>query len=70
MISQEGFWFGSDANMVKLGFCTQRSTFDQFCSKKLNQSISYQRLSDKTEKFMKTHKKKPAHFSPSLKLAK
>ena len=55
MISQEGFWFGSDANMVKLGFCTQRSTFDQFCSKKLNQSISYQRLSDKTEKFMKTH---------------
>lgn len=43
MISQEGFWFGSDANMVKLGFCTQRSTFDQFCSKKLNQSILYQK---------------------------
>ena len=56
MISQEGFWFGSDANMVKLGFCTQRSTFDQFCSKKnLNQSIFHQRLSDKTEHFMKTH---------------
>ena len=40
MISQEGFWFGSDANMVKLGFCTQRSTFDQFCSKKIK-SINF-----------------------------
>jgi len=42
MISQEGFWFGSDANMVKLGFCTQYK-FDQFCSKKLNQSVYYQK---------------------------